>query len=258
MTTATITDQDRLTVLKQLHAGKGMSFVQAANQHIPESSIREIAQSHGHPDKAKLSWAIDIVQKRISDAAAATIPAAQHTDRPAVPDHAARTSSPAPAHRPVPDDVEEERTRRPYDATADLLLKAASSPRVRTQRLGAKISDLLVQLRDAVVQDAKAERAAAEARAAKDREKRLAREAKEKAQAEIRRLEQQLAAAKAKLRGTKPRSTTTTAPTGDSHGSDAKVIRSWARANGVECPDFGRVPADVREQYNEAQVADAS
>lgn len=32
-------------------------------------------------------------------------------------------------------------------------------------------------------------------------------------------------------------------------GVDSKAIRSWAAANGVDCPALGRVPARVREAY---------
>ena len=35
-------------------------------------------------------------------------------------------------------------------------------------------------------------------------------------------------------------------------GCDPKVIRSWARANGIDVPARGRIPADVARQYNEA------
>ncbi|WP_371151382.1 Lsr2 family protein [Buchananella felis] len=31
--------------------------------------------------------------------------------------------------------------------------------------------------------------------------------------------------------------------------SDAAAIRAWARSRGIEVPDRGRIPADVREQY---------
>ncbi|MDO4791982.1 MAG: Lsr2 family protein [Buchananella hordeovulneris] len=31
--------------------------------------------------------------------------------------------------------------------------------------------------------------------------------------------------------------------------SDAAAIRVWARSRGIEVPDRGRIPADVREQY---------
>ncbi|WP_435742771.1 histone-like nucleoid-structuring protein Lsr2 [Nocardioides sp. SYSU DS0663] len=39
---------------------------------------------------------------------------------------------------------------------------------------------------------------------------------------------------------------------GSSSGSSAKEIREWARNNGYEVPDRGRVSAEVREAYDAA------
>lgn len=39
---------------------------------------------------------------------------------------------------------------------------------------------------------------------------------------------------------------------GSASGSDAAQIRQWARANGRQVPDRGRIPADVRDAYNAA------
>ncbi|WP_062311159.1 histone-like nucleoid-structuring protein Lsr2 [Demequina rhizosphaerae] len=38
-----------------------------------------------------------------------------------------------------------------------------------------------------------------------------------------------------------------------SGGGDAAAIRAWAKANGVEVPERGRIPAKVREAYDAAQ-----
>lgn len=35
-------------------------------------------------------------------------------------------------------------------------------------------------------------------------------------------------------------------------GASAKDVREWARANGHQVPDRGRIPADVREAYDAA------
>ena len=35
-------------------------------------------------------------------------------------------------------------------------------------------------------------------------------------------------------------------------GASAKEVREWARANGHEVPDRGRIPADVREAFEAA------
>ena len=45
------------------------------------------------------------------------------------------------------------------------------------------------------------------------------------------------------------RRSTSTAATG---GPSAKEIRDWARANGYDVPDRGRVSAEVREAYDAA------
>lgn len=39
---------------------------------------------------------------------------------------------------------------------------------------------------------------------------------------------------------------------GDSPGSNAKEVRAWARENGHDVPERGRIPADVREAYDSA------
>lgn len=35
-------------------------------------------------------------------------------------------------------------------------------------------------------------------------------------------------------------------------GTPAKVVREWAQAQGMEVPDRGRIPAEVREAYDKA------
>jgi hypothetical protein len=45
------------------------------------------------------------------------------------------------------------------------------------------------------------------------------------------------------------RRTAASAPTG---GASAKEIRDWARSNGHEVPDRGRIPAEVRSAYEAA------
>jgi hypothetical protein len=52
-----------------------------------------------------------------------------------------------------------------------------------------------------------------------------------------------------KVTGTRGRRTTKAA---GSSGPSPKEIREWARANGYEVPDRGRIPADVREAYDAA------
>ena len=47
------------------------------------------------------------------------------------------------------------------------------------------------------------------------------------------------------------RRTASSAPAGDG-GASAKEIREWARSNGHDVPERGRIPADVREAYDAA------
>lgn len=57
-------------------------------------------------------------------------------------------------------------------------------------------------------------------------------------------------AAARKVKGTRPgRSVVARAISG---GVDSKVVREWARGEGIEVSDRGRVPADVVGQYLEA------
>ncbi|SDC06794.1 Lsr2 protein [Raineyella antarctica] len=44
------------------------------------------------------------------------------------------------------------------------------------------------------------------------------------------------------------------APTGGGSGTSATAIREWARTQGIEVSDRGRVPANVRASYEEAHA----
>ncbi len=46
-------------------------------------------------------------------------------------------------------------------------------------------------------------------------------------------------------RGRRPSAKTSTGPS-------AREIRDWARSNGLQVPDRGRIPADVREAFDSA------
>ncbi|GMA33765.1 histone-like nucleoid-structuring protein Lsr2 [Litorihabitans aurantiacus] len=49
------------------------------------------------------------------------------------------------------------------------------------------------------------------------------------------------------------RSTTSPSPRRTRVASDAGAIREWAAANGIEVNDRGRIPANIREQFDAAQ-----
>lgn len=120
------------------------------------------------------------------------------------------------------------------DTITALLVRADQSDRTRTRSKAAKVRGLLDDLRSAL---------------SIEREEDARRE---KARKDIERLERELAAAKSALRGGSPASITV----GD--GISAAELRSWAKANGIDCPPMGRIPATVREAYEAADEAEAS
>lgn len=265
---STFTDTDKIAVLKLLAKGKDFGFVRAANMHLSDEEVREIAQSGGYPDRDKMQWAIDTLQKHV-DERSRELPAAQ---------------TPAPRadiDRTRPRVLEDQPRQKPaFDATADLLLKAAAHPRARVQSLGKKISDQLVQLRDAIASaeaDEKAKRAARERREA---EKRSRERAKQQMRDEVRRLEAELKAARAKLRGkAAPTTSANSAKSSaradrlreafrakadaqqaflDRHGVTSRDVRDWAAVNSVQVAPTGLLPNAVLEAYDQAHEAKAS
>jgi ATPase subunit of ABC transporter with duplicated ATPase domains len=121
-------------------------------------------------------------------------------------------------------------------ATRDLIDEGKASSVARVRRAAEKAQAALDHLAAVIDETREAEAA-----------KRAAEAEKAAARRKVAELEAQLAAAKAALRG-KP--APTAAPTGD-----AKAIRAWAAANGVECPTRGKVPAAVVEAYRAAVAA---
>ena len=56
-----------------------------------------------------------------------------------------------------------------------------------------------------------------------------------------------------KVTGTRGRRTGgTAAKAANGSGTSAKEVREWARENGHDVPDRGRIPAEVREAYDAA------
>lgn len=177
----------------------------AMKHGLTVDELRDIATRYGYPERDKMLWALDEMNK---------------------PRLVARTS---------PD---------PKETIIDRLLdRADKSAKARTRKLAERTRALLTELQQ-IVDEETAAAAAAEA------------EAKRKAelQAEVDRLEAELAAKKAALRGHTPAATKT--KTGS--GGDAKAIRAWALEHGVDCPPRGRVPAAVAEAYHAANRKRAS
>lgn len=237
MTTNTITPEQRLTVLKHLAGGKGLDVV-ATIARLPRETVLDIASHHGYPDKSKLSWAVDVLTKKLDDDQVASIPPAQHTERVARPQTpAAATPSPVvAAGQPSPPPTQPDEL--PF---AVLINIAKGNPSKRIQSAANRLLDDVDKLRQLLKADQE-----------KNAKRREAQAAKAKAREEVKRLEQQLAEAKAKLRGTQPAAPKT--PPGDGSATAAEV-RAWARSNGVECPAVGIVPGSVRAAYDAALAA---
>lgn len=92
MTTSTdITPATKIALLKHLAAGKGLDVV-ATIVHLSRDQVLDVASHHGYPDREKLTWAVDVLEKR-ADAATA-VP--DRTPEPRV------TTYQAPVPRPAP------------------------------------------------------------------------------------------------------------------------------------------------------------
>lgn len=191
MTTTTLTPAQRLTVVKHLANGRSLDTV-ATICKIPRETVLDIGSHHGYPSTAKLTWAVEILAKKI-DEQASTLP-----ER--APD---RAPQPQVARPPVAATQQPEALTRP-DEIRILLNTAKAHPTKRIQNAANKVFDDLDKLRALIAEDQE-----------KHAERRKAEQAKAAARAEVERLEAQLREAKAKLRGkvAAPKSSVTTPPT---------------------------------------------
>lgn len=197
--TTDVTPQLKLTIIKHLAGGKTAEVV-AAIVGIPRDRVVDIASHHGYPDTEKLAWAADILAKNIDDEAKGTI-----TERPDLAPRITRpqtagaaTSTPAaPAPLTKPDELR------------ILLNTAKAHPSKRIQAAADRAFDQLDRIRTLIHEDEE-----------KNADKRRIAAEKAAARAEVEHLEEQLRAARAKLRDktTTPPSTQprpTTAPKGE-------------------------------------------
>lgn len=253
--TATITPEQRLTVVKHLAGGKGPDVV-ATITGLSRGVVIDIGSHHGYPDKEKLSWAADILAKKIADGdAPREDPRREERARAGTPvtPTARPTSAPAAPVTPL---------TRP-DEIRILLNTAKGHPSKRIQAAADRIFDQVGRLRELIREDDE-----------KNAEKRRAAAAKEAARAEVKRLEQQLADARAKLRGTKPPATTSpsrpagttgqpstsfvTAEDLERIGLTSKELRAWAGDHNIECSASGRVPRRVLAAYDDAHAPEVA
>jgi hypothetical protein len=149
---------------------------------------------------------------------------------------AARGVSAPPAPRPIPAPAtaEPEPPKAPkveaVDTIADLIGRAIATDIPRFVRLADKVQDLLDQLDEQLAEHEKGK----------------------KLRAEAEQLEQRLAQIKRELSPKRA----TPAPAVPAPAVDSKAIRAWAAANGVDCPDRGRIPSSVLAAFSEQAVAD--
>lgn len=203
-TSQTITPQQHLTVVKHLATGKNLDVV-ATITHLDRSQVLDIGSKHGYPDTEKLTWAVDILVKKLEAADeipqhpdAAAIARSGQTTRPSIQQQptsrpAGVASTPAPTGHPTAPKPTPAAAPAPAEAKVDaaeaLLAEASESKSKAVQRLGEKIRDLLVDLDERL--DAQKRKEAAQARREQERAD---------AKAEVARLQRQLEAAKQRLR----------------------------------------------------------
>lgn len=233
ISTADIAPATRVTILKHLASGKSLDVV-ATIVHLPREQVLDIASHHGYPDKEKLAWAVDVLEKKLDDEQA------ELPDRTSEVRREERAATPRPAAVPTP-------SAAPPAAGAleDLIATGKGHTSKRIQAAANKVLDDLDRLRTLIRDDQK--KHAARRKAERD---------KAAARAEVERLKAQLAEAQAKLRGGKAPAKKTTAATAD--GPSAAEVRAWAASNAVDCPAVGRIPGAVREAYDAAHQRAAS
>lgn len=236
----TIAGNDKLTALKHLANDRTPAFVATAIG-AAEADVEQLLDEYG-PDKERLRWCIEELERQEAAAARASIPRAEHrATAPTNPRRVAATPAPRPVHVTEP---AEPGTIDALLARADKIAEFSGTARVR--RAAKKVRDAATALEEALAGVEERKRAAAREAAAKA-----------KARAEVERLERELAEAKARLKGSTPATTKAKSATSSTTSAAAR-IRAWARDNGITCPAVGRVPAAVREQYEQAHTGSAA
>lgn len=242
-----LTPEQHLTVVKHLAAGKNVDHT-AAIMRLPRLQVLDIGSHHGYPDANKLAWAADILAKKLDDdrttaaiSTTATSPSGvrlevEPTRPPQAPPQAPPAAAAAPAAVTSPARPDEFRV---------LIDTAKGIDSKRIQNLANKVLDDVAKLRGLVDNHQRNLRAQKEAE-----------QQKAAARAEVERLEAQLAAARAKLRPAAPARTHIITDQGG--GPSSQQIRAWAVEQNIACPKVGRVPASVRQAYEEAHQGDAA
>lgn len=183
MTSSTPTKQQIIALLKHLANGKTVDQV-ATIINQPAAVVEEYATRHGWPDTDKVEWAIDELTTQAAQQAAALPTRTEPTRIPTQPQPTPAAQGGGVAAPAKPDEIR------------ILLNTAKGHPSKRIQAAADRVFDQLDRLRGMIREDEE-----------KHSEKRKAEAEKAKIRAEVERLEHELAAAKAKLRG-KPIATT--------------------------------------------------
>lgn len=248
-----VTPTDEIAILKHALNDHSPDWICQAMPGIKPAAIREVLETYGWPDTNKMRWGLDELS---GDTTPRTKPTAvpsyrapgrvvPPTNRVTPPTSAAGTVGLAAADTPV--------------GWSAVLTRALNSKRAATRAEAARVEKRLQALADRLADDDKAE--AAKLRAQHEKQKALDEVAEAKAAYE---------AALAKVRGTRTttRTTATTVRVASAggaarankqdqllaaHGITVKDIKTWAAANGVDCPTGGRfLPRHVIDAYEAA------
>lgn len=227
-TSIDINDELRLTMLKHLASGKTLDQV-ATIVGKPRPLVLDVVSKHGYPNS--IPKGIEVLTKKIER---------DNALPPARPRTAGQVETPVPpqAQRPpatpaLPQTAPIATITGGSDTLRALIATGKTHSSKRIQAAADRALDAIAKLRHLLTEEE-----------AKNAEKRRLVEERATRKAEVDRLEQQLADARAALRGTAVASTTA--------GPDAKSIRTWAADNNIDCPAMGKVPTHVRDAYTAA------
>ncbi|HEY8881970.1 MAG TPA: hypothetical protein VIM47_01075 [Dermatophilaceae bacterium] len=165
MSTIEITAATKVTMLKQLVAGKDLEFV-ATTTRVPRDTVLDIVSNHGYPDHDRMGWAIDMLIQ--GGDSIPVRPADNHRGTPLDPaavQAIARANAQSNGQRPNPRApgyalTPPAPTGRPaHTSVSELLHQAGESDLARTRNLGAKISALLADLTERLVDEQEAHEA---------------------------------------------------------------------------------------------------
>lgn len=218
-----------LQILKFLLAGRDFEFI-AKVTGVGRISVEELAVANGWPDPQRAQHAVDVLSERANGRS--TLPPATHHE---------------PAHRPIPQPGPPRGAQVATDPARTVLQRLERHKLEKYRRQGAAVRARLAELGTRMEDDDRKAHAAESKKAAAQAAREAQAKHREGLREEVRRLEQELAAARAALHG-KP---STPATVGLTKGDRAR-IRQWAQKNNLPAPDRGRLPAATVDAYHAA------